>query len=46
MRNCTNEVARAETGEITFGACIPGAAVAVAAAAACFVYEAFVSCEW
>lgn len=35
MRNCTDEVA-CETGEITPGACIP-------AAAACFVYEAFVS---
>lgn len=37
MRNCTDEVA-CETGEITPGACIP--------AAACFVYEAFVSREW
>lgn len=37
MRNCTDEVA-CETGKITPGACIP--------AAACFVYEAFVSREW
>lgn len=37
MRNCTDEVA-CETGESTSGACIP-------VAAACFVYEAFVSRE-